>query len=109
MAPAKGALLDPEDWEKLVAEKEWNIATKDKETAFANRFSPSYDVLRQNSLVSSISGLVGSASYAARSLTQIAGRKTAEYRAETLMRRVLTAHGGRYTAEARQELLQLHK
>lgn len=111
-AKGKGALLEPEDWEKLIAEKEWKLATArgGTETAVpASRIGPSYDVLRRNSLVDGIYGVVESASCAVRALAQLAGRKTAEYQAEVLLRRLLSTYGGKYTDGLRHELLQLHK
>ena len=109
MASAKVALLEPEDWEKLIQEKEWKISKTHSHAALVARFAPSYQVLRQNTVVSGLYGLASTASYAARALVQLAGRKTAEFQTEFLLRRVINAHDRRYNTVLREELLTAHK
>ncbi|KAI0338861.1 hypothetical protein BDW22DRAFT_1362156 [Trametopsis cervina] len=106
----KAALLEPEDWETLVQEKEWKLEAESKksEEPFGARPGPSIQLLNDTAIVRSISSFIKASSSTALAVLAFADRASAEYRARSSLSRLIKLHGNRYTPELRYELLKLH-
>ena len=104
-------LLDPTDWEKLIAEKEWKISAK-FETEAARGLqppNPSLSAFRDTTLARNINGLGDFGSRIFQSATDYVGRRVAEYNADAELNRILRKYSHCWSLESRYHLLKLHR
>lgn len=110
----KEALLEPEDWESLIHEKEYKISlTKSQDTipqgqsSFAIGEAYGFGLLRRR-----LDGVLEVTSGVLKAVVAYADRQNAEIQARTVLGRLRVASasaGCQYVGDVRMELLRLHR
>ena len=102
----KECLLEPEDWESLINDKEWKISLADStDTLPKSNYDYSHVVRGFNGVIDAASGIFKAA-------ISYADRQNAEMQARAVLSRLRVAnvyHESPYVGDVRVELLQLHR
>ena len=102
----KECLLEPEDWETLISDKEWKISLGDSTDTLPKSH---YDY---GHVVRGFNGVIDAASGIFKAAISYADRQNAEMQARAVLSRLKVAnvyHESPYVGDVRIELLQLHR
>ena len=102
----KECLLEPEDWESLISDKEWKISLGDSTDTLPKS---NYDY---GHVVRGFNGVIDAASGIFKAAISYADRQNAEMQARAVLSRLRVAnvyHESPYVGDVRIELLQLHR
>ena len=106
----KECLLEPEDWESLIHDKEWKISLGDSTDTLPK--STSSDTYDYGHVVRGFNGVIDAASGIFKAAISYADRQNAEMQARAVLSRLRVAnvyHESPYVGDVRMELLQLHR
>jgi hypothetical protein len=111
---AAATLLDPEDWENLIHDKEGKItliAAKANSAATSNTYDAVIAFVGNTTVIRSLSGIFQTVSNTCHAVSVYASRKGARLRLRSALSRLASGEGcgGRYVGKARLELLSLHR